>query len=83
MCRSVNWSLGISVSWPGGGLIHHRVLRVRWPHPCRVRTWLCGQLMLALYRSGRQVDALSVYAEAKQRLDNELGLDPSPELQAF
>ena len=39
--------------------------------------------MSALYRSGRQVDALSVYAEAKQRLDNELGLDPSPELQAL
>jgi DNA-binding SARP family transcriptional activator len=44
---------------------------------------LCGQLVLALYRSGRQVDALSAYAAAKQRLGDELGLDPSPDLQAL
>ena len=42
-----------------------------------------GQLMLALYRSGRQVDALAVYAETKERLGEELGLDPGPDLQAL
>lgn len=50
-------------------------------HPFHER--LCGQLVLALYRSGRQVDALAAYAETKQRLRDELGIDPGPELQAL
>ena len=47
--------------------------------PFRERLW--GQLMLALYRSGRQADALEAFQEAWRVLDEELGLEPGPELR--
>jgi DNA-binding SARP family transcriptional activator len=48
-------------------------------HPLRERPH--AQLMLALYRAGRQADALGVYRDYRLRLDEELGLEPSAALQ--
>jgi DNA-binding SARP family transcriptional activator len=48
-------------------------------HPLRER--LRGQLMLALYHSGRQADALRAFQDARRVLVDELGLEPSPQLQ--
>ena len=48
-------------------------------HPLREQLW--GHLMVALYRCGRQGDALAAYRECRRRLGDELGIDPGPALK--
>jgi predicted ATPase/DNA-binding SARP family transcriptional activator len=47
-------------------------------HPLDERLW--AQFMVALYRSGRQADALSAYQQARRHLVDELGIEPGEEL---
>ncbi len=50
-------------------------------HPLRER--VRGQLMLALYRSGRQAEALEAYRDVRRLLVDEIGIEPSTRLQAL
>jgi YVTN family beta-propeller protein len=62
----------------GGDLVGELEILVA-QHPYRER--LRGQLMLALYRDGRQAEALAVYQQTRRLLVDELGIEPSPALQ--
>src|ERR1019366_8821514 len=73
-------------SWAGAdlGLGRHGELAGELEALCRehpLRERLCELLILALYRSGRQADALRAYTEIRDRLVDELGIDPGPALR--
>lgn len=50
-------------------------------YPLRERLW--AHLMLALYRSGRQTEALRAYHEVREKLVTEVGVEPGPELRTI
>jgi DNA-binding SARP family transcriptional activator len=62
---------------------HHDLIgelkRLVGEHPVREGLW--AQLMTALYRDGRQAEALAVYRQARQIFVAELGLEPGPQLR--
>jgi hypothetical protein len=62
----------------GGGELVAELELLRGQHPYEER--VLGQLMLALYRAGRQADALDAYQRARQQFAVELGLEPGESL---
>lgn len=56
-----------------------RLLTLTETHPYRED--LRGHLMLALYRAGRQTEALEIFRSTRKLLDEELGVEPNPDLQ--
>jgi YVTN family beta-propeller protein len=63
----------------GGAALVPELNQLVTEHPLRERLTWC--LMLALYRAGRQADALDVFQAARQRLVQDLGLEPGPGLR--
>ncbi len=63
------------------GAVVAELQRLVTEEPLREQLW--AHLMVALYRAGRQGDALAAYRQCRQTLDAELGLEPGPRLRAL
>jgi predicted ATPase/DNA-binding SARP family transcriptional activator len=71
-CVEVDLELGRAAEWVGE--LEHLVVA----HPLREGLW--AHLMTALYRQGRQAEALRAFQQARRELAEQLGLEPGPEL---
>jgi YVTN family beta-propeller protein len=69
----------VQLATGGGSELVAELEQLVGEHPLRERLLAC--LMLALYRAGRQTEALEAFQAARRRLVEELGLEPGPGLQ--
>jgi DNA-binding SARP family transcriptional activator len=79
--RAVELRLEADLALGGGADLVDELESLVRQHPYRETFW--RQLMLALYRAGRQAHALAAYHQARTTLDDELGIEPGEELQAL
>ena len=76
--QAIEWRVEAILALGRPGELVAELTDLTTAHPMRERFW--AQLMLALYRCGRQGEALSAYQRAAKNLIEELGIDPGPEL---
>lgn len=74
----VEWLMDAALQAGDHHLVVGELAGLSEAHPTRERLWYL--FMLALYRSGRQADALRTYNRLREILGEELGIEPSPEL---
>jgi predicted ATPase/DNA-binding SARP family transcriptional activator len=77
--QALEGRLGAELELGAGAELVPELTKLVAEHP--YREVLHGRLMLALYRAGRQAEALEAYARARRLLVEELGVEPSPDLQ--
>jgi DNA-binding SARP family transcriptional activator/tetratricopeptide (TPR) repeat protein len=77
--QAEEWRIDAALHLGGGSELVPGLRSLAAQHPLRER--FHGQLMLALYRCGRQAEALAAYRQARRVLVEELGAEPGPELQ--
>jgi tetratricopeptide (TPR) repeat protein len=77
----LEWSFDVELRLGRHAELIRQLRAVTKEHPLRER--FSGQLMLALYRSGRQAEAFAVFQNVQQALAEQLGVDPGDELRAL